>query len=264
MSHSGNDGFDEPFGGDVSDNAMLGDGGIQIDPRLLVALIVLGLVIVLTIVLSGYFGHHLGRRKLNSQRVQSAEAIYKSVRWYLDRALKSSGAVILERAREVSEVLEARLGFVIALNGKPGKIIGELDTALKGEKATAPADPTPKVKVPMATEAHYLEVWKALQDLNEVWQDKAAVLAMIAKAQDELARAPKKDKLVVPSLPKVRPAKAAAAPAPSAPTPEATPAPKPVAETSPDPEPTPPPPPAPAPPPKSGKALPAHKRNMLA
>lgn len=261
MSQSGNDGFDEPFGGDAPDDSLFGHG-LHINPRLLVALIVLGLIITLAVVLSGYFGQHLGRRKLHSQRQQSADAIYRSVRWYLDRALKSSGAVILERAREVAEVLEARLGFVIALNGKPGKIIGELDTALKGDKPAAPADLTPKVKVPLATEAHYLEVWKALQDLNEVWQDKASVMAMIAKAQAELATQPKKDRMVIPGLIREKPAKAVAA---VVKTVEAAPAPKPAAaEPTPDPDPTPPPPPPPAPPPKSTKQLPAHKRNMLA
>ena len=252
-------GFDDTFGGDAPDPSGYGPG-LHVEPRILVTLIVLGLAILAVGALAYYTGRQRGRRRLARQREASAEAIYKSVRWYLDRALKSSGAVILERAREVAEVIEARLGFVIALNAKPGKIVGELDTALKGEKPSAAPDPTPKVKVALATEAHYLEVWKALQGLNKLWQDKPAVMAMIRAAQDELAAPPKperapvrqpveKPRAVKEKAAKAQPAVKAAAPAPA---------------PAPAPEPAPPPPPPPAPPPNRGKKLPAHKRNMLA
>ncbi|MBW8881005.1 MAG: hypothetical protein JF615_06125 [Asticcacaulis sp.] len=251
-------GFDDTFGGDAPDPSGYGPG-LHIDARILVTLIVLGLAVLAASALVYYTGRQRGRRRLAAQRQASAEAIYKSVRWHLDRALKSSGGVILERAREVAEVLEARLGFVIALNAKPGKIVGELDAALKGEKPSAAPDPTPKVKVAMATEAHYLEVWKALQGLNKLWQDKPAVMALIRAAQDELAAPPKPEKAPVriraekPNAVKEKSA-SAAKPVPVA-TAAAAPAP------SPDLAPTPPPP---APAPKRGKKLPAHKRNMLA
>ena len=243
-------GFDDTFGGDAPGPSGYGPG-LHIEPRVLVTLIVLGLAIMAVAVLAYYTGRQRGRARLAAQRQASAEAIYKSVRWHLDRALKSSGGVILERAREVAEVLEARLGFVMALNGKPGKIVGELDTALKGQKPSGVPDPTPKVKVALATEAHYLEVWKALQGLNTLWQDKAAVMAMIRAAQDELATAPKPEKLPVrvkaerPTKVKTKAAAAPVASAAAAPSPE-------------------PPPPPPAPAPKRGKKLAAHKRNMLA
>lgn len=251
-------GFDDTFGGDAPDPSGYGPG-LHVEPRILVTLIVLGLAILAVGALAYYTGRQRGLRRLARQREASAEAIYKSVRWYLDRALKSSGAVILERAREVAEVLEARLGFVIALNAKPGKIVGELDTALKGEKPSAAPDPTPKVKVALATEAHYLEVWKALQGLNKLWQDKAAVMAMIRAAQDELAAPPKPEKVPAriraekPANVKQKAAKDAAQPIIKA-----------AAAVAPPPEPAPAPPPPPAPPPKRGKKLPAHKRNMLA
>ena len=243
-------GFDDTFGGDAPGPSGYGPG-LHIEPRVLVTLIVLGLAIMAVAVLAYYTGRQRGRARLAAQRQASAEAIYKSVRWHLDRALKSSGGVILERAREVAEVLEARLGFVMALNGKPGKIVGELDTALKGQKPSGVPDPTPNVKVALATEAHYLEVWKALQGLNTLWQDKAAVMAMIRAAQDELATAPKPEKLPVrvkaerPTKVKTKAAAAPVASAAAAPSPE-------------------PPPPPPAPAPKRGKKLAAHKRNMLA
>ena len=247
-------GFDDTFGGDAPDPSAYGPG-LHVEPRVLVTLIVLGLAIMAVVVLAWYTGRQRGRSRLAAQRQASAEAIYKSVRWHLDRALKSSGGIILERAREVAEVLEARLGFVMALNAKPGKIIGELDAALKGEKPSSAPDPTPKVKVALATETHYLEVWKALQGLNTLWQDKAAVMAMIRAAQDELAAPPKPEKPPVKARAekpqavkvKVRAVKEKAVPAAAS-------------EAPPSPEPTPPPAPAP----KRGKKLAAHKRNMLA
>lgn len=250
-------GFDDSFGGDAPDPSGYGPG-LHIEPRILVTLIVLGLAIMAVAALAWYTGRQRGKRRLAAQRQASAEAIYRSVRWHLDRALKSSGGVILERAREVAEVLEARLGFVMALNAKPGKIIGELDAALKGEKSAAAPDPTPKVKVALATDAHYLEVWKALQGLNKLWQDKPVVMAMIRAAQDELATPPKPEKAPLrgraekPQVRKETIVKEKAAPAAAA----ATAAPPPSSD------PAPPPPPAPAP--RRGKKLPAHKRNMLA
>jgi len=248
-------GFDDTFGGEAPDPSGYGPG-LHVEPRILVTLIVLGLAIMAVGALAWYTGRQRGRRRLARQREASAEAIYKSVRWYLDRALKSSGAVILERAREVAEVLEARLGFVIALNGKPGKIVGELDTALKGEKPSAAPDPTPKVKVALATEAHYLEVWKALQGLNKLWQDKPAVMAMIRAAQDELATPPKPEKAPVRARVEKPERKEKAVKVAAQPVVKAA--------ASAPPEPAPPPPSPPAPPPKRGKKLPAHKRNMLA
>ena len=254
MSRQNDPGFDDTFGG-PPDAAPYGGHGLHLEPRVLVGLIVCGLTIMAIIVLGHYTGRQRGRSRLESQRRASAEAIYNSVRWYLDRALKSSGAVILERSREVAEVLEARLGFVIALNSKPGKIVGELDTALKGEKPAAPADPTPKVKTALATEAHYLEVWKALQELNKVWQDKPAVIAMITAAQAELASPPKRE-LPPVALPVVkRKAEKVVAPVVIKAA---------TADAAPPPEPTPPAPPPPTPAPKRGKKLPKHKRNMLA
>lgn len=249
-------GFDDTFGGDAPDPAGFGPG-LHVDPRILVTLIILGLAVLAFGALAYYTGRQRGRRRLARQREASAEAIYKSVRWHLDRALKSSGAVILERAREVAEVLEARLGFVMALNVKPGKIVGELDTALKGEKSTVAPDPAPKVKVALATEAHYLEVWKALQGLNKLWQDKPAVMAMIRAAQDELAAPPRPEKLPVRARTETtKPVKEKVVRVKAQPAAKAA-----AAAPSPEPAPTPPPPP---PAPKPGKKLPAHKRNMLA
>lgn len=255
-------GFEEPFDAPDIDPTYYGP---HID---LWVLVLIGVVLgVLMAICAGglYAGRQRGLRRLAVDRLASAEAIYASVRYYLDRALKSSGGVILERGREVGDLLEARLGYVLALTNKPGKIIQSLDKALEG-KSTGPA-PGPalaKVKVALPTDAHYLEVWKALQALNTYWSDKPKIIAMIIAAQDELERKPRKE--IKPLLRKPEPVAQVVAAAVAgalndadtagrAPvlTPDQTPNP------NPDPDPT-PPPPAPKP---RGK-LPAHKRNMLA
>ena len=122
------------------------------------------------------------------------------------------------------------------------------------KSSAAPADPTPKVKTALATEAHYLEVWKALHEFNTLWQDKPRVIKMIEAAQRELSEVPKKEK--APVVVKVKTDKVVVAKPVAVAVPVA-------AEQTPAPAPTPPPPP-PAPAPKSGKKLPKHKRNMLA
>ncbi len=267
------EGFDEPFS-DTPPDVGYGDYGASFDARLLIGLIVVFLVVVGLFFLADYFGRRHGRQKLVAQRKASARAIYESVRWYLDRALKSSGSVIIERGREVAEVLNARLGYVTDLSSKQYKLYTDLKGALDGMKDAGPVDTTPKVAVPLATDQHQYRVWKALQALDDFWKAKddkgnVKILAMIEAAQRELSTVPPKPieaKAFITSRAIILPGKktakvaAAAAPAPAA-TPAPEPAPQPSADETPPPEPTPPPPP---PPPKPTKTLPAHKRNMLA
>lgn len=264
------EGFDEPFSETPPDAGYGGDYGASFDARLLIGFIVLFLVVVGLFFLADYFGRRYGRQKLIAQRKASARAIYESVRWYLDRALKSSGSVIIERGREVAEVLNARLGYVTDLSSKQYKLFVDLKGALEGMKDSVPADTTPKVPVALATDQHQYRVWKALQALDDFWKAKDekgrfVVVSMIEAAQRELSTLPPKPaeakvaaKPIIWPVKKVKAAAAAATPAP-APAPE--PAPKPATDETP-PERTPPPPPPP--PPKKTKTLPAHKRNMLA
>jgi hypothetical protein len=253
-------GFEEPFDAPDIDPTYYGP---HID---LWVLVLIGVVLgVLMAICAGglYAGRQRGLRRLAADRLASAEAIYASVRYYLDRALKSSGGVILERGREVGDLLEARLGYVLALTNKPGKIIQSLDKALEGQSTGPAPGPAPaKVKVALPTDAHYLEVWKALQALNTYWSDKPKIIAMIIAAQDELERKPRKE--TKPSMRKpeaVAKAVAAAVAGALHDADKAGVAPVITPEPAPDPMPDPtPPPPAPKP---RGK-LPAHKRNMLA
>ncbi|MGZ3305595.1 MAG: hypothetical protein ACXU8U_07010, partial [Asticcacaulis sp.] len=64
----------------------------------------------------------------------SSKAIYECVKFYIDKALRAPGSSILDRGREVADVIEARLGAVLAIDGRVGKSLGELNKALKAEK----------------------------------------------------------------------------------------------------------------------------------
>lgn len=264
--------FDEPFTEAPSDTSYWDGGyGPEFDARLLIGGLVLFLIVVGLVFLADYWGRQYGRRRLAERRRGSAKAIFESVRWYLDRALKSSGSVIIERGREVAEVLNARLGYVIDLSSKQYKLFVDLKTALEGMKDDGPADTTPKVPVALATDQHQYRVWQALQTLDDFWkakddQGRFIVLTLIEAAQRELSTPPAKEPVAVKLKPIVMPTwpkktvKVAAQPVAA---PEPAPAPQPAAtDEAPPPEPTPPPPPPPTP--KSTKTLPAHKRNMLA
>ncbi len=265
MSNDPSD-FDGPFSGDTDVPPGYDAFGPHMDPALFWGLVILAGVIVGVVLGVKYMAERRGYLLLERRRQASAEAIYASVKWHLDRALKASGAAILERGREVGDVLESRLGLVLALTNKPGKLIKGLDDAIAGKKA-GPAGPA-KVKVALATELHALEVRKALEELSLHWKDKPRIMAMILAAQLELGRVPKAAPAPGPALlsglwPK-KVEKAVAGALDDANKAGQTAVAPPVVTPAPSPEPTPdtdPTPPAPAP---KGRKLPAHKRNMLA
>jgi hypothetical protein len=270
----GGEDFDDTFG-DMPDSRWDGMDFIDQYGEQLLLLIILLCALALVYWAVKRSGRTFGRKSLKSRHKESAEAIYYSVKWHLDRALKASGAVVLERGREVAEVLNARLGLVIDISAKTQKLYDDIKEA--GNSQKKPAGGPPKVKVAKATRDQYFDVRDALEELNEFWSAKdekgrPKVLAMIEAAQHELATGPKVQ-IKAPDLlfglaqnPKVgKPATAKPAgpvnAAPAGAVPQATAKPI-VIETVPPPEP--PPPAAPSPARKKGKALPAHKRNMLA
>lgn len=267
--------FDDNFGGPPDGYYDRGHGLGLFDPYVMGSLVVMGVLLGILMAIAWYIGRQRARRALLNDRKASADYIYKSVRYLLDKALKSSGGMILERGREVADMLESRLGFVLALDAKPGKMVEEIRKSLKGDKPKpVVTPPVPKVKVALATEAHLVGVWNALQDLSVFWANEAEVKQMIEAAQIELStRPPRELKDAAEPWPWQRePAKKKTDVAAvvtgalndadkAGSTPVVTPQPA-SADAAPPPEPTPPPPP---PAPKGGKKpLPAHKRNMLA
>jgi len=235
-----------------------------------------------------YLARNRAQRRVRTDCEASAKAIYDCVKYHLDRALRAPGSSILDRGREVADVLEARLGAVLALDGRVGKPLGELAKALKGEKPKPKAEGPAKVKVQRPTDEHTLEVWKALQKLNAFWSDRPMVLALLVAAQKELVTMPAP---LPPAVAALRPGALAPEKAAKArekkqslwdeipdtrrderkkkaPKPIKVPAPivmpKPAATDDGPPEPPPTPPPAPRPSGKKKKDLPVHKRNMLA
>ena len=272
-----NDGdFDDNFGGPADDYGYDHHGFSLFDPYVLGSLVVLGIILGVLMATAWYIGRQRAQRALRDDRKASADNIYKSVKYLLDKALKSSGGMILERGREVADMLESRLGFVLALDAKPAKLVKEVDDALKGDKPKAVVTPpVPKVKVALATEAHYVGVWNTLQDLSVFWADEVKVKQMIEAAQIELSTLPPRDvrdtarepwpwqREKTPAKPVAAVVAGALADADAAGSaPVVAPAPVVTQDPSPEPPPSPPAPPAPN---KGGKKpLPAHKRNMLA
>ncbi len=284
--------FNSDFGDDFGDNPVrpldgLGGPAFHMDPFYLLGGAALIGIVVGVVAAVMYLARNRAERRVRADCGTSAKAIYESVKYHLDRALRAPGSSILDRGREVADVLEARLGAVLALDGRVGKPWGELDKALEGKKP-GPAGPA-KVKVQRPTAEHEFQVWEALQNLNTFWSDRARVIGLLERAQVELVSMPKPLPRVVPVAPGARPGAPEKVKAEKAkrekaksvwdeipdprrdkrkkPVPvkaiEPIVMPKPKAETDGPPEPPPSPPPAP-PPGKRKKPLPAHKRNMLA
>lgn len=266
--------FDDNFGGpaDAYNDPYLFDAGL--DPYIFVSLGMLALLVIVVCLVGYYIGRSATRRRLLAERKASRDAIYGNVRYALDKALKSSGAVILERGREVADILEARLGLLLVLHNKLGKSVATLRGALKPKKA-GPAAP-PDQKGPRGTYNHAFEVWEALQELSAFWTEDN-VKKLLEAAQNELSTPPSVPVVQSASMFKWERKKASATEvvkgalddankagtAPVAPVPaDAAPVKAEEAPPPPEPDPTPPPPPPPAP--KRGGPLPAHKRNMLA
>lgn len=286
-----NSDFGDEFGDDPT--PPLGGPAFHMDPFYLLGGAVLIGIVVGVIAAVMYLAKHRAERRVRSDCEGSAKAIYDAVKWSLDEALRAPGSAILDRGREVADVLEARLGAVLALDGRAGKPLGELAKALKGEKPAAKVEGPAKVKVARSTEDHAYQVWNALQALNSFWSDRTGVMTLLVAAQRELVTMPaplptaafvrpgmlmpaarekaaavKKPQSLWDEIPDPRRAKPKKVKAAKAARPIVMPKPAPSSEVKLEPKPDgppDPPPPAPAPPSGGGKRpLPAHKRNMLA
>ncbi len=286
-----NSDFGDEFGDDPT--PPLGGPAFHMDPFYLLGGAVIIGIIVGVIAAVMYLARHRAERQVRMDCECSAKAIYDSVKFYLDDALRAPGSSILDRGREVADVLEARLGAVIALEGRVGKPLGELAKALKGEKPKPAASGPAKVKVQRPTDEHTLEVWKALQKLNAFWSNKPEVLALLVAAQRELVTTPaplpvaplarpgmqtpargekaekartekQKHQSLWDEIPDTRRDKAKKEKAKPIKAAKPIVMPKPAPDPDGPPEPPPSPPSAPPPSGKRKKQLPAHKRNMLA
>ena len=286
--------FNTDFGDEFGDDATppVDGPGFHMDPVYLLGGAVLIGIVVGVIAAVMYLAKHRAERRVRSDCEGSAKAIYDAVKWSLDDALRAPGSAILDRGREVADVLEARLGAVLALDGRAGKPFGDLAKALKGDKPPAKVEGPAKVKVARSTEDHAYQVWNALQALNAFWSDRTTVMTLLVAAQRELVTMP----APLPQTPPLRLGAAVAGkteaakpkkaqslwdeiPDPRREKPKKVKAARPIVMPKPAPDtkadakldkkpdgPPDPPPPPPAPPPSGGrkKPLPAHKRNMLA
>lgn len=178
--------FGDPFGeGPRAVATVVLDGHTLL---MLLAFLVVGLLLfAFALWLSG----EMSRAGQLARHRASAKAIYDSIRYSLHLAVSTSGALQLEKARELSAVIEARLGTLLALKDKTGKPFEDLQKALaepEPDPENPKKDPPAKVKVDMTSDEHRVAVWKAVQDFHEVWKDEARILNLLEGAQDELGR----------------------------------------------------------------------------
>lgn len=156
-------------------------------------ILILGFLIagVLLFALTVWLSAQLSKAGQLARHRASARAIYDSIRFSLHQAVSTSGALQLERARELSAVIEAKLGTLLALKDKTGKPFEDLQKALsepEPDPESPKKDSPAKVKVDMTTDEHRVAVWRALQDFYEAWKDEAHILNLLEGAQDELSR----------------------------------------------------------------------------
>ncbi|MDC7682291.1 hypothetical protein PQU92_03335 [Asticcacaulis sp. BYS171W] len=178
--------FGDPFGdGPRSVATVILDGHTLM---LLGGLVVLGLLLCAV-----FYGltRSFARARLEARRKASAKAIYDSINLALLRAVHASGAIQIEYARELSATVEARLGSLLVLKDKSGKLFEDLAKAVD-EPDPVPGEVKPekptKVKADMTADEHRVAVWQALQGFHAVWSDETAVLGLIEGAQAELSR----------------------------------------------------------------------------
>ena len=260
--------FDGAFGDDPEPHELT--LGLPFDAYDLLPILGAVCLLILVWVVAQAIGDMRAHRRLHDGKRAAAESLYDEIDAALNRALRAPGGYQLDKARELRDLVQARFGYVIALNTRPGKTLEGLEKALEadgGELETSTSTPA-KIKVAMASEEHRLVVWQGLQKFRAYWDRKAHILALIEQAQHELA--PRRSGAYALAQLEQKPPEARAAPVVAAAAIVAAaladadaaavpPVPAPVKSDDDTPPPSPPPPP-----PGRGKKLPAHKRNMLA
>lgn len=185
--------FVDPFGQPV--DAVVHQR-IIIEPAFLIGLLVLILIALFVWGLAGFLGRDKARHQVIKSKEESATNIYDAIAYHIDEALQAPGGTMLEKAKDLKAAIDARLGSVIALNSRPGKILKALSDALKpaptaeelAEKAEKDKAKAKKVKVAMSSEEHRIAVWNALHKFKGVWSEKAVIMNLIFDAQEELTR----------------------------------------------------------------------------
>lgn len=176
--------FDDPFD---APHAYGEDSGLYVDPSVVITLMAVVVVLGVLGLAAWYVGRRQGRKKIQADLQAAAISIYESIDYHLDKALTAPGTLIIERARALADLIEARLGLVVALDGRYGALSDGLKKALSGPIEIKP-DVTAKAKVAMSADAQRIKVWEALQKLHGFWSDRDAVMTLIREAQAELTK----------------------------------------------------------------------------
>ncbi|MFT3997655.1 MAG: hypothetical protein QM667_09625 [Asticcacaulis sp.] len=209
--------FNDPFGESGASTFFVRDDFFweQVATYLTVAIPVIAILAVA----GWFFGRWLAHLRISARKQNAAEAIYEAIHTVLVAAAQSPASQIFEHALRVRDVLNERLGEVIALHGQIGKPLAELQKALdrardlpEGElnaKTVIEAELKPlyevktetvsdgdgerivktvvkKVKTQMTAEQQRLALWNVIRAFHAYWSDKPRVMALIRGAQDEL------------------------------------------------------------------------------
>ncbi len=218
-----NDAFDGPD--DISGTDQFDFFDI-VDPHLLalVAVLILGLVVAGGI--GWYIGRLRARQQIQRQKREAVEYIYEAIKFRLEDALAANGACVLDKAAALKAEIDSRVGSVMALNGRPGRLMGVLSKTLR-EKTDPDAETidlswgkteTAKIKVPLSSQEHQIAVWNALHVFQKFWNDKKRICTLLEASQDELAGLNLGERLKVFVRTHGRPPEGKGPPDPSAPS----------------------------------------------
>ena len=137
------------------------------------------------LLIADFAGQGLGRWKaqkdLEKKLKKSVDNIYKDISWHLDVALKSPGALRIDKVKLLTDTIELRLGHLLGTFAESKKAFDALEKACMEE--TAPAKK--KIKIDLPTESHQVKVWEALLVFDRLWSDQRTIKDSLKVAQTD-------------------------------------------------------------------------------
>ena len=184
--------FNDTFGG-AADGAPVPTDGLELDP--MIWLYGLGFLGLAGLILWGAYkiGCWHAEQGLNKDKEKSINRIYTSISYYLDKALKTPGAGMIQASKVLVADIDARLKAVFDLKSSSFKALDALKKVLaekpdpNGTLAQAANKPEVKtIKVAKSTQEHQDDVWIALLAFQAIWKDEAKIKVLLRDALDEL------------------------------------------------------------------------------
>lgn len=182
--------FVDDFGGPATPAAISHGHAFLSAYGLVILFLVVGLLIVVA-VLAYRMALSRARRKLSEDCERSINYIYDAIKFHIDQAVATGGTGIIEKSKEVVDIIELRLGHVLRLDKDYGGPIRELkkacDEAAKPEGTPPPSKPKDDtVKRALPTDEQHRQVWEALHGLRVLWDDRTTIHGLLKQAQSDL------------------------------------------------------------------------------